>query len=34
MGNDKEAKELAKKVARDFPNHECGVLARRILNDL
>jgi tetratricopeptide (TPR) repeat protein len=34
MGNDKEAKELAKKVARDFPIHECGVLARRILNDL
>jgi len=34
MGNDKEAKELAKTVARDFPNHECGVLARRILSDL
>jgi TolA-binding protein len=34
MGNDKEAKELAKTVAREFPNHECGVLARRILNDL
>ncbi len=33
MGNDAEAKVLAKTVAKDFPNHECGALARRILDD-
>ncbi len=33
LGQDAEAKELARKVAKEFPNHECGSLARRILDD-
>lgn len=33
MGKNAEAKVLAKTVAKDFPNHECGALARRILDD-